>query len=159
MPAPLRSPLPLILLAALSLAAGPLAGSAHSAPAQAAAAAAPPQGTAASLGQVFGRSTPDQIALAEHLRARGVVFYGAFWCQHCFHQKVLFGQEAGDRLPYVECAKDEAGARACQAAGVAVYPTWMMGAERRSGVQTLRELASWSGYQGPSDFPTARIRN
>ncbi|MFM7312596.1 MAG: hypothetical protein ACKO0M_05420 [Cyanobium sp.] len=112
-----------------------------------------------SLGPAFGPSTPAQIALAEHLRARGVIFYGAFWCQHCFRQKVLFGEEAGNRLPYVECAKDETGAKTCEAAGVVAYPTWVMGRERKVGVQTLQELATWSGYHGPIPFPTSRGGN
>ncbi len=101
-----------------------------------------------SLGQALKPSSPEQIALANHLRQRGVIFYGAYWCTHCFRQKNLFGQQAGDRLPYVECAKDQAGADKCTAADVRAYPTWVLGDERREGVQTLEELASWSGFVG-----------
>ena len=119
-------------------------------------AAATPSSTTSSLGEAFGASSPDQIALVEHLRRQGVVFYGAFWCQHCFKQKVLFGQEAGNSLPYVECAKDAAGAQACSAAGVMAYPTWVMGNERRVGVQSLQELAVWTQFKGPSDFSGAK---
>lgn len=159
-----RLPLPLALAAGLSLGlsgASVQAGTISTARAAGAAtppaqpspsAAAKPASTTSSLGEAFGPSSPDQIALAEHLRSQGVIFYGAFWCQHCFHQKALFGQQAGNQLPYVECAKDEAGAQACSAAGVMAYPTWVMGKERRVGVQSLQELAAWSDYKGPASF-------
>lgn len=160
-----RLPLPLALAAGLSLGlsgASVQAGTTSAAPAAGATTpsaqrpttAAKPSGSTStsSLGEAFGPSSPDQLALVEHLRDRGVVFYGAFWCQHCFKQKVLFGQQAGNRLPYVECAKDEAGAQACSAAGVMAYPTWVMGNERRVGVQSLQELAVWTQYKGPANF-------
>ena len=140
----------------LALAASLVLGSAPQAPAMA---AAPTTGSAASLGEALGPSSPSQIALAEYLRSKGAFFYGAFWCQHCYHQKLLFGQQAGNLLPYVECAKDEAGERLCKAAGVEAYPTWVLGKERLVGVQTLKELATWSGYTGPTDFPTSRTGN
>lgn len=144
MPLSARLPLPLALTAGLLLA---LPGTpAH------AGATTNPTTTTPSLGEAFGASSPAQISLAEHLRRQGVVFYGAFWCQHCFRQKVLFGQQAGNSLPYVECAKDAAGAQACSAAEVTAYPTWVMGKERRVGVQSLQELAVWTGYKGPANF-------
>lgn len=164
MPLSARPPLPLALAAALLLglsgapvragssSAGQSAGKAAPTASQTPTAAAKPASTTSSLGEAFGPSSPDQIALAEHLRSQGVVFYGAFWCQHCFHQKALFGQQAGNNLPYVECAKDAAGAQACNAAGVKAYPTWVMGKQRREGVQTLQELAAWTQYQGPANF-------
>jgi len=159
-----RLPLPLALVAGLTLglsgAPAQAGGSAAAATTGAAAPAARLTPTAAaasssstpSLGEAFGPSSPDQIALAEHLRSKGVIFYGAFWCQHCFHQKALFGQQAGNRLPYVECAKDAAGAQACGAAEVLAYPTWVMGKERRVGIQSLKELAAWTQYTGPANF-------
>lgn len=143
-PAPAALPLALAAGLCFGLSVGPV--QAGSAPVARAAS------STSSLGEAFGPSSPAQIALAEHLRSQGVVFYGAFWCQHCFHQKVLFGQQAGNRLPYVECAKDDAGARACKAAGVMAYPTWVMGDQRRVGVLSLKELAAWTQYKGPADF-------
>jgi hypothetical protein len=103
-------------------------------------------------GEPKAPSSLDQLALADHLRARGVVFYGAYWCPHCQHQKLLFGPQAAERLPYVECARDEAGARACSAASVEAFPTWVMGKDRRVGLLTLEELAIWSRYPKPADF-------
>lgn len=163
-----RLRLPLALLAGLTFGlsgASAQAGSTPAAPTPGATAPAPqlppraattPSSTTPSLGDAFGPSSPDQIALADHLRSKGVIFYGAFWCQHCFHQKALFGQQAGNRLPYVECAKDAAGAQACSAAEVLAYPTWVMGKERRVGVQSLKDLAAWTQYTGPANFSAGK---
>ena len=151
-----RSPLPLALIAGLLLGSGVPPAQAGSPPAEQAAVAATPASSTSSLGKAFGPSSPEQIALVEHLRDKGVVFYGAFWCVHCFKQKVLFGEQAGNRLPYVECAKDAAGAQACSAANVLAYPTWVMGNERRVGVLSLQELADWSQFQGTGKFSDAK---
>ena len=107
---------------------------------------APAGGAAPGLGDAVSPSTPEQMALVEHLRLKGAVFYGAWWCPHCFHQKNLFGTEAGQRLPYVECDKDDAGRQRCAAAGIRAFPTWDLNGERREGVQSLEELKLWSGF-------------
>ena len=92
-------------------------------------------------------STAQQQALANHLRARGASFYGAWWCPACTQQKALFGKEAGARLPYVECT-DASGSARCSAAGIRAFPTWdMPGKPRLVGVQSVAELARWSGFQ------------
>ncbi|MCP9850876.1 hypothetical protein KBY88_13825 [Cyanobium sp. Morenito 9A2] len=93
-------------------------------------------------------STPAQIALAEHLRLKGAIFYGAWWCTHCFHQKNLFGTEGARKLPYLECDKDDNGRQKCVAAKIKAFPTWVMGGERREGVQTLAQLSAWSDFKG-----------
>jgi hypothetical protein len=88
-----------------------------------------------------------QQALANHLKARGAQFFGAWWCPACTQQKALFGKEAGARLPYVECT-DAKGSARCSAAGVRAFPTWdMPGKPRLVGVQSVEELARWSGFQ------------
>jgi hypothetical protein len=88
-----------------------------------------------------------QQALANHLKARGAQFFGAWWCPACTQQKALFGKEAGARLPYVECT-DAKGSARCSAAGVRAFPTWdMPGKPRLVGVQSVQELARWSGFQ------------
>lgn len=142
-PAPLRRPhrLPLLAWVALMLGAAPLLTG--SAPALASSGAGP---TAGNLGEAVSPSTAEQKAVAEHLRQRGAIFYGAWWCPHCFHQKNLFGIEAGARLPYVECARDEPGRLRCEAAGIRAYPTWDLGGERREGLLTIEELKVWSGF-------------
>ncbi|MFM2080091.1 MAG: hypothetical protein RLZZ219_773 [Cyanobacteriota bacterium] len=109
-------------------------------------AATQPGAAAGGLGEATSPSTPDQLALVEHLRRRGAVVYGAWWCPHCSHQKQLFGREAGERLPYVECDKDDPGRKRCSASGIRAYPTWDLNGQRREGVLTLEELRIWSGF-------------
>lgn len=114
---------------------------------------APPGGggsTSPTLGPALQASTADQFALVEHLRRKGVLFYGAWWCPACFKQKNLFGQEAGNQLPYVECEKTEEQRERCGKVRIAAYPTWVMGSERLEGVQTLDDLRRWSGFGGGS---------
>jgi thiol-disulfide isomerase/thioredoxin len=113
-------------------------------------AAAPGAGgsTTPSIGEALNPSSAEQVAVADWLRRRGVIFYGAWWCPACFQQKNLFGKEAGNRLPYVECDKEEAGRQRCVAADVRVFPTWVLEGRRLEGVQTLEELKAWSGFPG-----------
>lgn len=99
-----------------------------------------------SLGEALGPSNADQLALVEHLRRAGALFYGAWWCPACFRQKSLFGQQAGERLPYVECDKTAEGRERCRAAGIEAYPTWVQGNRRVEGVLSLEELKRWSGF-------------
>ena len=91
-------------------------------------------------------STNRQKELAKHLKLKGAVLYGAWWCPHCTHQKELFGSEAIELLPYVECDKDASGRARCQQAQVRAYPTWELNGEQRVGVLSLQELEIWSGY-------------
>lgn len=98
------------------------------------------------VGEALGPSTAEQRALSAHLRRRGALFYGAWWCPACFKQKNLFGREAGNALPYVECDKTDAGRQRCQAAGIRAYPTWELEGRRLEGVRSLQELKQWSGF-------------
>jgi hypothetical protein len=135
-------------LAALSLGLGAaavvLAGGSSSWAGQ----SASPSGESRHVGEALRPSSAEQLALVEHLRQKGAVVYGAWWCPHCFSQKNLFGTEAGQRLPYVECDKDDAGRARCQAAKIRAYPSWDLGGERREGVLSLEELKRWSGFSG-----------
>lgn len=100
-----------------------------------------------------------RLALAERLSRSGALFYGAYWCGHCQHQKDLFGSQASPFLPYVECDRDDAGRRRCQKAGVRAYPTWVIGQERREGTLSLRALEAWldqSSADGRSPAPSPR---
>jgi hypothetical protein len=141
-------------LPALLLAAGLISATAAVPTAR----AQPPAGssTTASLGEALEPSTGEQRALSEWLRQRGVIFYGAWWCPACFQQKNLFGKEAGNRLPYVECDKEESGRQQCQAATVRAYPTWVMGSQRLEGVQSIEQLRRWSGFPGAAATPAQR---
>lgn len=107
--------------------------------------------TTSTLGEALAPSTAEQKALSAHLRAKGALFYGAWWCPACFQQKNLFGKEAGNRLPYVECDKTDDGRAVCMAAKIRAFPTWeLAGKPRLEGVQTIEELKIWSGFQSPS---------
>ena len=89
-------------------------------------------------------SNPEQKALSLELKAKGALFYGAWWCQACHQQKVLFGEAAVATLPYVECDKTEPGRQRCNAAEIKAYPTWVMKDKPRLvGVQSLEELKTW----------------
>lgn len=104
--------------------------------------------TSPRLGEALSESNAEQEALSAHLRARGAVFYGAWWCPACFQQKNLFGKQAGNSLPYVECDENDAGRQRCQAAQIRAFPTWEMeGKPRLEGVQSLEELKDWSGFK------------
>jgi hypothetical protein len=112
----------------------------------------PQRSTSPRVGEALSESNADQEALSAHLRARGAVFYGAWWCPACFQQKSLFGRQAGNNLPYVECTDEPAGRERCEAAGIRAFPTWEMeGKPRLEGVQTLEELKAWSDFRGGSD--------
>jgi hypothetical protein len=112
-----------------------------------AASPAPQANSEPGLGEALAPSSPAQLALGAYLRQKGFLFYGAWWCPACFRQKSLFGEQAGQRLPYVECDRSDAGRERCTAADIRAYPTWVRGQERREGVLSLEELARWSGWK------------
>lgn len=88
-------------------------------------------------------------ALAQHLRRTGARFYGASWCEHCNHQKDLFGASA-DRLPYIECSpggRSRPAAAICSGAGVRSFPTWEIKGQRHLGALTPDRLAELAGFQ------------
>ena len=100
----------------------------------------------------------EEKTLAEHLKEKGVLFYGASWCPHCQEQKRLFGASA-KRLPYVECnlaGPNAPQASACTQAGVDTYPTWFINGRRYAvgQVLTLAELANATGFPDAAAFKT-----
>ena len=104
---------------------------------------------------IVNTSGSAEIALANHLRKKGVKMHGAFWCGACTRQKELFGQQAFAKLRYIEC--DPRGInpnrQACNQAGVNAYPTWILpNGQRGAGVISLSALANASGYTGPRNF-------
>lgn len=137
---------------------GPLVGgwALEPLPARAESAPAAVASTTPTLGPALNPSTAAQLALVEHLRQAGVVFYGAWWCPACFKQKNLFGQQAGNQLPYQECEKTEEQRQRCQKTGIGAYPTWVMGEQRLEGVQTLERLGRWSGYKNSDALQTPK---
>eukprot|EP00586_Coscinodiscus_wailesii_P017601 CAMPEP_0172502044 /NCGR_PEP_ID=MMETSP1066-20121228/155904_1 /TAXON_ID=671091 /ORGANISM="Coscinodiscus wailesii, Strain CCMP2513" /LENGTH=242 /DNA_ID=CAMNT_0013277147 /DNA_START=142 /DNA_END=867 /DNA_ORIENTATION=+ len=101
------------------------------------------------------RSSTDQaVSLAEYLRKSDATMYGAFWCPHCQRQREMFGREAWDRIPYVECDPRGVNADAplCVSRGVDGFPTWRFGDGRTvSGEMSLERLARASGFRGRFD--------
>jgi hypothetical protein len=94
-------------------------------------------------------------AFAQCLKAKGLTFYGAFWCPHCQAQKKLFGSSV-QYLPYVECSTPDGQSQTpvCIAKDITSYPTWELPDgtripnENEAGV-TLATLAAKSSCQLP----------
>lgn len=81
--------------------------------------------------------------LAQCLKDKGAVFYGAFWCPHCQEQKKIFGNSA-ELLPYVECSNPDGKSQTqiCIDKGVEQYPTWEFAdGSRLTGEQQPKVLA------------------
>jgi uncharacterized membrane protein len=96
-----------------------------------------------------------EIALANHLAEVDAKMYGAYWCPHCHDQKQLFGKDAVEKMPYVECAEDGLNSQTavCKAIPeIKGFPTWQVNGEFLEGTQSLETLALASGYKGPSNF-------
>ena len=95
------------------------------------------------------RTEPVARQLAQHLKDRGIRFYGSWSCPACQIQLKLFGIDSKNDVPYVECNKPEIypeQARQCRLARLRVYPTWEHSDGRRlEGVQSLDTLRRWSG--------------
>jgi hypothetical protein len=63
--------------------------------------------------------------LAQCIKDKGAIFYGAFWCPHCQAQKARFGRSA-KLLPYVECSTPDGKGQlqVCIDKNIQTYPTW-----------------------------------
>jgi glutaredoxin len=83
----------------------------------------------------------DLDGFATCLNEAGAVMYGTDWCPHCADQKKLFG-DSFKKVNYVNCDFNE---EACLRNRVTGYPTWVIGGEGHSGVQSLETLASLTG--------------
>ena len=97
---------------------------------------------------VKGSSSAAALQLAEHLKASGASMYGAYWCSHCYEQKVAFGARGTKLLNYVECAADgyQSQRKLCGDKEIKGYPTWEIGGKFYPGEQSLRELAELSNF-------------
>lgn len=109
--------------------------------------------------EITTQSSPLALSLAKHLRSIGAKMYGAFWCSHCVEQKQMFGREAAKLLDYVECfpngyRKGIKMDKACSAARIEGFPTWVINGEVLSGEQEFSELARASGFDFDSSSQT-----
>ena len=90
--------------------------------------------------------------LAQCLKDKGVVFYGAFWCPHCQATKKQFGNSE-KLLPYVECSEPDQKTQTpvCIEKKIVQYPTWVrpQDDQRLSGEHTLQEIADFGGCTLP----------
>jgi uncharacterized membrane protein len=55
---------------------------------------------------VTTRSTEKALLLADKLNFFKAKMYGAYWCSHCFNQKQSLGEEAFEKIEYLECDKE-----------------------------------------------------
>jgi thiol-disulfide isomerase/thioredoxin len=94
-------------------------------------------------------STPQAIALADHLTDGGAALYTAYWCPHCHEQLELFGREAASKLRVVECAADGRNSQKalCDTKKIEGFPTWEIDGKLDSGVKPLAKLAETSGFK------------
>lgn len=111
-------------------------------------AATPPLGW-----EITTESGPAEIELAQHLAVVGATKYTAYWCPHCYDQKQLFGKEAYDIVPHIECTPDglNGDPQKCQGI-VRAFPTWLINGEVYEGTQSLERLAELTDYTGNTDF-------
>lgn len=94
------------------------------------------------------------VAFAQCLSDKGTTMYGAYWCPHCQNQKKLFGNQAVEKLKYIECDPRGADAdpQACLDKKVNSYPTWIFtDGSRLSGEQSLEELAAKTQCELPKN--------
>lgn len=91
----------------------------------------------------------DSLALdsfARCLADQGITMYGADWCRHCQNEKKAFGNSFSF-VPYIECPDNP---KACLAAGITGFPTWIFpDGKKLEGEQGLEKLSRESGCPLP----------
>lgn len=100
---------------------------------------------------VGSAESSDLDVFAKCVAEKKATMYGSFLCSHCDDQKKLFGPSFR-YIPYVECSVR--GSRQmsfpCIAAQIRYTPTWIFADdERRTGVQSLKELSTKMGCPLP----------
>ena len=87
--------------------------------------------------------------LAQCIKDKGVIFYGAFWCPHCAKTKQMFGSSA-KLLPYTECSTPDGQKQTqiCIDKKIQSYPTWIKpDGTSINGEHTIKEIADFAGCQ------------
>ena len=90
---------------------------------------------------------------ASCLKDKGVLFYGAYWCEYCKKKKAMFGTAVKD-LPYIECSSPDGQSQLpiCVQNKIESYPTWVFkDGTRMSGEIPLKTLAEKSGCELPTE--------
>jgi len=80
----------------------------------------------------------DKKNLADCLKEKKAVLYGASWCGYTRKQLDAFGS-AKSSVEYVECSDSE-GIQKCKDKGVTAYPTWHIGGKEVLGMRDLESL-------------------
>jgi len=75
------------------------------------------------------------------LKESGVTMYGVDTCENCQRQKDILGDDFDD-IHYVNC---QFNLKECQEKGIQFYPVWGKGGDVLVGVQSLKELSTFSG--------------
>lgn len=72
--------------------------------------------------------------LAQCIKDKGAIFYGAFWCPHCQAQKARFTKSAS-YLPYIECSTPDGQGqtKVCKDKNIQTYPTWYFASSTLEG--------------------------
>jgi len=91
-------------------------------------------------------------SFAACLRDKQVTMYGSDLCENCRVQKKMFGKFF-DSINYVNCDFKQ---QECEGKGLRYYPVWMMGQHALTGLQSLPQLASFSGCSLPLLTPENR---
>lgn len=92
------------------------------------------------------------VPLASCMTEQGVKEYGTFWCPNCARQKKAFGDEAFEKITYIECDPrgENQQSSLCIEKGIEKYPTWEFSdGSRLVGTQELSVLAEKSGCEMP----------
>ncbi len=83
---------------------------------------------------------------AQCLTDKGMVMYGAYWCQHCKNVKEKFGSSFS-KINYVECTIET---KTCTEKAINSYPTFIWSDGSRSeGELTFGQFAEKSGCELP----------
>lgn len=88
------------------------------------------------------RKSPQYAKLddfAKCLTDKGMIMYGAYWCQHCKNIKSLFS-DSFQYVKYVECTVET---QTCTDKGVNGYPTFIFGdGSKIEGEAKLSDMAA-----------------
>lgn len=110
-------------------------------------------------------SAPEYMALAKHLNQVGARVFGAFDCSNTYRQRDMFGSQAEEWLPYVECYPNGNGdpydsvrgrfGEECDKADIWVFPTWVINGKLFKHPMGFDELAHLTEFR--DNDPISRI--
>lgn len=93
------------------------------------------------------QSDSRMVNISRKLKKRNTKMYGAYWCNHCFHQKQQLGKKAFGNIEYIECDKGgfNTQMKLCREKKIPGYPTWEIDGELFPGeiaIDDLEKLAN-----------------